>query len=262
MPDKPENREIRARSFGSVAAQYEHGRPGYSREAILWLLGSQPLEVLDLGAGTGKLSAAIAAAGHSVIALEPLAQMREFLTAKLPGVRVLDASAEEIPLESASVDAVLAGAAFHWFDQTRALPEILRVLRDPGILGLLGNGFDRSVGWVAHLGDLLGPGRLGRRGHWPSPEELGRYFDHVEEREFGHEQLVDLQTLQDLACSRSNIAILPQERREEILHSIAELWEAEPELAGRTSVMLPWRNNLMACRDRRRLNAAASAAGD
>ncbi len=242
------SRRTRARSFGPVAAQYEHGRPGYSREAIDWALGSKPLQVLDLGAGTGKLTAAIADAGHRVIALEPLSQMRETLIANLPAVTVLDAGAEEIPLEDGSVDAVLAGAAFHWFDRTRALPEIVRVLRAPGTFALFGNAFDRSVRWVAHLGELLGSPRLGHRGHWPSSSELGWYFDSVDDRQFSHEQLVDPSRLQDLANSRSSVATLPPERRQELLRSVARLWETEPELIGRTEASLPWRNDVRVCR--------------
>jgi SAM-dependent methyltransferase len=231
-----------------VAAQYEHGRPGYSREAIGWALGSTPLQVLDLGAGTGKLTGAIADAGHRVIALEPLSQMREILIANLPAVTVLDASAEQIPLADGSVDAVLAGAAFHWFDRARALPEIVRVLRAPGTFALFGNAFDRSVRWVAQLGELLGSPRLGRRGHWPSPTELGLYFDSVEDRRFSHEQLVDPSRLEHLASSRSSVATLPHERRQELLSSVAGLWETEPELIGRTEATLRWRNDVRVCR--------------
>ena len=149
-------RERRARSFGAVAKEYERGRPSYPRAAIDWVLGERPLTVLDLGAGTGKLSAAVLAGGHDVIAVEPLAEMREVLRATLPQLHTLDGRAEHLPLASDSVDAVVVGAAFHWFEQAPALAEIGRVLRAPGILGLLGNAFDTSLAWAAALREILG----------------------------------------------------------------------------------------------------------
>ena len=180
-----------ARSFGLVAAEYQRGRPSYPREAIEWLLGSEPLEVLDVGAGTGKLTAAVLDAGHRVIAVEPLAQMRAILSATLPEALTLSGSAERLPLAEERVDAVVVGAAFHWFDQQAALGEIARVLRPPGVLGLLGNAFDTSTTWVAHLRELLGPPAIERKGHWPSAEELSARFAEVQERKFPHEQIVD-----------------------------------------------------------------------
>ena len=166
-------RELRARSFGSVVAEYQRGRPSYPRAAIEWVLGEQPLTVLDLGAGTGKLSAAVFAGGHAVIAVEPLAEMREVLLETLPQVRTLEGRAESLPLPAANVDAVVAGAAFHWFEQGPALEEIGRVLRAPGILGLLGNSFDTSLPWAAELRGILGRPAIERPGHWPAAETLG-----------------------------------------------------------------------------------------
>src|ERR1700690_250709 len=135
-------RSQRARSFGRVAAEYERGRPGYPPEAIEWLLGDPPLEVLDLGAGTGKLTQALLAAGHRVSAVEPLDEMRAILSSQLPAARALAGSAEQLPLADASMDAVAVGSAFHWFDEGAALAEISRVLRPAGVLGHLGDSFD------------------------------------------------------------------------------------------------------------------------
>jgi SAM-dependent methyltransferase len=229
-----------ARSFGLVAAEYQRGRPGYPREAIEWLLGSKPLEVLDVGAGTGKLTAAVLDAGHRAIAVEPLAEMRAILNATLPEALTLSGSAEQLPLAEESVDAVVVGAAFHWFDQQAALGEIARVLRPPGTLGLLGNAFDTSITWVAHLRELLGPPAIERKGHWPSAKELGARFTDVQERKFRHEQIVDPPTLRDLACSRSRVALMDGAEREALLGRLDALWEQEPELSGRGSATLPW----------------------
>jgi SAM-dependent methyltransferase len=231
-----------------VAAEYERGRPGYPREAIHWLLGPRPLTVLDLGAGTGKLTAALIDAGHDVIAVEPLPEMRAILTSRLPQARALDGTAEQLPLADASVDAVTVGAAFHWFDQQVAQSEIARVLRAPGVLGLLGNGFDISTQWVARVREILGAPALERRGHWPSGEELGRRFADVEEREFAHAQTVDRAALRDLASSRSRLAIMSEPERERVLVSLDRLWETEPELAGRSEALLPWRTRVRRCK--------------
>jgi SAM-dependent methyltransferase len=241
------HRVERARAFGLVAAEYERGRPGYAAEAIGWLLGDQPLGVVDLGAGTGKLSEALVAAGHRVTAVEPLAEMRAILQDRVPGARALDGTAEETGLPDACADAVVAGSAFHWFDRARAFPEIIRILRAPGVVGLLGNGFDSSVQWVARLREILGGSRLGRPGHWPSDDELLEYFDSVQEREFPHEQIVDPDLLRDLALSRSSIATLEAVEQEELLKRVAALWVNEPELQGRDRARLGYLTRVRRC---------------
>jgi SAM-dependent methyltransferase len=238
----------RARSFAAVAAEYERGRPGYPRAAIAWLLDGDALEVLDLGAGTGKLTAGLLDAGHRVIAVEPLTEMREILAAGLPGAQVLAGTAEQLPLADASVDAVVVGAAFHWFEQQPALAEIARVLRPPGVLGLLGNGFDTSTAWVARVRKILGPPAIERPGHWPSSEVLRERFAEVDEREIPHSQRIDRAGLRDLASSRSTLAVMRDAERMSVLESLDRLWEQEPELAGREAVALPWLTRVRRCR--------------
>jgi SAM-dependent methyltransferase len=245
----PEDVRVRrARSFALVAQEYERGRPGYPREAIDWLLGAEPRDVVDVGAGTGKLTAALADAGHRVVAVEPLEQMRAQLAASLPAVAALAGTAERLPLQDTSVDAVTVGAAFHWFDQSAALTEIARVLRPGGVLGLLGNAFDPSVAWVARVREILGPPAIERRGHWPSVVDLGERFADVKDHEFAHQQRIDRSTLRDLASSRSTLAVMAAAERETVLTRLDELWEREPELVGRAEVMLPWRTWVRRCR--------------
>jgi SAM-dependent methyltransferase len=237
----------RAYAFGLVADEYDRGRPGYPASAIRWLLGDTPLDVVDLGAGTGKLTAALVARGHRVVAVEPLAEMRHLLAVRAPDARVVAGSAEETGLADSSVDAVVAGAAFHWFDQSRAFPEIARILRGPGVLGLLGNGFDTSAHWVGRLREILGGSRLGRAGHWPDTDELLERFVDVEEREFPHQETVDRARLLDLALSRSSVALLETDERDALLERISALWEQEPELRGRTSVTLGYLTRVRRC---------------
>lgn len=231
----------RARAFALVAEEYDRGRPTYPAAAIEWLLGPAPLEVADLGAGTGKLTAALVAAGHRVTAVEPLPEMRAVLGQRVPQARVVAGTAEATGLADGAVDAVVAGAAFHWFDRARAFPEIARILRPPGVLGLLGNGFDTSAAWVGRLREILGGSRLGRAGHWPDDDELLAWFSEVEQREFAHRETIDRARLLDLALSRSSVASLEAAERELLLGRVAALWDETPELRdGPSPVTLPY----------------------
>jgi len=247
-----EERRRRARSFAGVAAEYDRGRPGYPARAIEWALGPDPLDVLDIGAGTGKLTQAVLAAGHRVTAVEPLAEMRAVLESRAPAVRVIEATAERLPLGDATVDAVVVGAAFHWFDQDAAFMEITRVLRPAGVLALLGNSFDTSTPWVAQLREILGPATLGRPGHWPDADRLEGLFADVQDSAFAHVQTVDLAQLRDYASSRSGFAVLAPEERSARLAEIDALWNQTPELAGHATGELPWSTRVRRARGLRR----------
>lgn len=157
----------RARSFGAVSAAYAEHRPGYPAAAISWALEpvarqpGRPVRLLDLGAGTGKLTAQLAGLDLgtgpvTVVAVEPDPKMAAELSRQLPGVTILPGRAESIPLPDASVDAVLAGQAAHWFDLDRAMPEIARVLTPGGVLAGLWNADDDRQDWVAGLHRVSG----------------------------------------------------------------------------------------------------------
>ncbi|HEX5028163.1 MAG TPA: class I SAM-dependent methyltransferase, partial [Gaiellaceae bacterium] len=126
-------------AFAEVAQAYERGRPSYPDDAVRWLVGERACDVVDLGAGTGKLTRILVAHGHRVVAVEPLDAMRSELEAAVPGAHALAGSAEAIPLEDASADVVTSAQAFHWFDHDAALPEIARVLRPDGRIALVWN---------------------------------------------------------------------------------------------------------------------------
>ena len=166
-PDNPNRAESEAEaadrllhgsSFGAAAAAYAEHRPGYAEAAVRWALepvrDRRPVRVADLGAGTGKLTATLAGLGAEVTAVEPDPQMLAELRRAMPEVSSVPGSAEAIPLPDASLDAVLAGQAMHWFDMDRALPEIARVLRPGGVLAGLWNVDDDRVGWVAELAEI------------------------------------------------------------------------------------------------------------
>jgi ubiquinone/menaquinone biosynthesis C-methylase UbiE len=200
-----------AHSFGGVAQAYERGRPTYPAEAVRWMLGDQPRSVLELGAGTGKLTRVLVELGHDVHATDPDPAMLALLGEHVPGVPSAVASAEDIPLADASVDAVIAAQAFHWFDLDRALPEIARVLRPGGRICLVWNQRNEKIPWVRRLGALIGMQEQLRD---PAQSLIfSELFGFVEEEEFSHWQTIDRRTIQDLVLSRSNVAVLDEEGR-------------------------------------------------
>ena len=155
LPRDEDRRREQAASFGAAAAAYERGRPPYPAEAIDWLLPPGATRVLDVGAGTGKLTRQLAERGLDVVAVEPLEGMREQLARAVPGVPVYPGTAEDIPLPDGSVQAVLLAQAWHWVDPARAVPEVARVLVPGGQLGLVWNIRDERVDWVAQLGRIV-----------------------------------------------------------------------------------------------------------
>ena len=212
-----------ALSFGSVVDAYERGRPGYPLEAVRWLTGDQPLSVLELGAGTGKLTRALVELGHDVHATEPDPAMLDRLARSVDVSRLSQTGAEEIPAADASFDIVIAGQSYHWFDKEKALPEIARVLKRGGSLSLVWNVRDERIPWVKRLGRLIGTQESGA-----GPDdalESSPYFGPVEEADFKQWQVVDRETIQDMVLSRSNVATLPADQREAKLREVLAFYD-------------------------------------
>lgn len=200
-----------ARSFGQVADAYERGRPAYPVAAATWLTGDEPLTVLELGAGTGKLTAQLVALGHDVHATDPDRDMLAILQRELPDVRSSRAPAEEIPAGDRSFDVVVCAQAFHWFDIDRALPEIARVLKPAGRLSLVWNQRDERIPWVRRLGTIIGTqDQLREPAGALSASGL---FGSIEDETFPFWQTLDRKSIQDLVLSRSNIATLDEAGR-------------------------------------------------
>lgn len=211
-----------ALSFGAVADAYDRGRPGYPREAAAWLAGPRPATLLEVGAGTGKLTGQLVALGHRVVATDPLDEMLRHLAGRLPGTLVVRAAAERIPLRARSVDAVVGAQSFHWFDLSRALPEIARVLRPGGHLALVWNQRDERIPWVKRLGDLIG---TQEQENDPTHALLSSHlFGFVDTTTFRFWQPLDRERLRDLVLSRSNIATMPSIQREGVLRKADDLY--------------------------------------
>jgi SAM-dependent methyltransferase len=214
-----------ATSFAGVADAYERARPGYPEDAVRWLVGAEPSDVVDLGAGTGKLTRTLVAQGHRVTAVEPLPEMSAFLREALPEVTVLEGRAEAIPLADASADVVTAAQAFHWFDHEPALREIARVLRPGGRLALVWNTRDEADAWVAQLSsEALGTESV-ERSDVAAPVEESLLFGEVERKTFAHTQQLDLLLLLDLVRSRSYCAAMTPTERAPVLERVERIFE-------------------------------------
>ena len=207
-----EEHERLAHSFASVAEAYDRGRPSFPREAVEWLVGKDPATVLEVGAGTGKLTGQLVAAGHDVHATEPSQEMLDILRRNLPDARATQAPAEELPVPDRSVDVVVAAQSFHWFDLEKALPEIARVLRPGGRLALVWNLRNEKIPWVRKLGALIGNQELLSQ-DIAEPLVHSGLFGFVEDAKFPFWQDINRETIQDLVLSRSNIASLDEEAR-------------------------------------------------
>jgi SAM-dependent methyltransferase len=203
---------------------------------VRWLAGDEPRDVVDLGAGTGKLTRALVALGHRVMAVEPLPAMLEHLAENAPGAFGVLGSAEVIPLPDAFADVVTCAQSFHWFDHDLALPEIARVLRSPGWLALVWNTRDDDDAFMARLTEIIGNERLSEAAGY-GPLEASDLFGPVESAVFHHEQVVDRETLLDLVLSRSHCAKLGPADREPVLEAVGRLYD---EVAGPEGVRMPY----------------------
>jgi SAM-dependent methyltransferase len=149
------DRDTRALSFGSVAADYDRYRPPPPPQALDWLIPPDATAVLDLAAGTGAVTRALCGRVPQIVAVEPDERMRAVLAARCPQADVLAGRGEDIPLPDASVDAVVVASAWHWLDPAAAVPEITRVLRPGGTLGVIWISRDTRVPWVAEFSQLM-----------------------------------------------------------------------------------------------------------
>ena len=242
MDEMPEAERLGlSSSFGTEAKAYSEHRPDYSRSAVAFILERAPgMRVLDVGAGTGKLTTTLFEMGCEVVAVEPdramLAQLRDIL----PAVRTLPGHAEEIPLPDSSVDAVVSGNAMHWFAMDAAESEIARVLSPNGVLAGLWNIFDDRVDWVEGLVNASGSEAIGPRDTFTSWDR-GVAFEHLPDfgslTHFGPPQHIDFvhgqqRTADSLVATLSTKAgmlIMPEQDRQAVLSRIRGYLALRPE---------------------------------
>ena len=243
---------LAARGFSAAADAYERSRPDYPPEAIELLRDRLALRpgrtVLDVGAGTGKLTRLLVPTGARLLALEPVVEMRAKLVSTTPGAEALDGLAEAVPLPDASVDAAVCAQAFHWFDAPRALAELHRVLRPDAWLVLIWNVRDESVPWVKAMGDLVASLQEDIPRHqdeaWRPAVDESPWFDFVETRTFPHGQRLSPAGVLDRLASMSAVAAETPEARDALTAAVAEVLRTDPDTAGRDVIVLPYTTEL------------------
>lgn len=247
-----------ARGYAAAGADYERARPTYPGAAVDLLVTELGLRlgrtVVDLAAGTGKLTRLLQPTGATVVAVEPVTAMLERLVTAVPQAHPVAGTAEAIPLAEASADAVVVGTAFHWFRGQHALREIDRVLRPGGGLGLIWNNPDRTVDWVDQVWGIVddyrgdAPRNLDLR--WQAAFGRTAAFTQLRHRLFGHGQEVTRDELLTRVASIAFVAALPATDRERALSRVRDVVATHPDLAGRESFRLPNRTDVYWCRTR------------
>jgi SAM-dependent methyltransferase len=223
---------IHATSWRSedAGATYERGRPDYPAEAVAFMIQLVGDRVLDLAAGTGKLTRLLAPAVRQPLAAEPMDGMRRQFREALPGVRLLAANAEALPLRAGTLDGITVAQAFHWFRADEALAEAHRVLRPGGRLVLVWNKRDLTVPWIRRMTDILDRyERLAPREDmdaWRPAFDRTDLFTPLQQRSFRHEQQLD--SLVDRVGSMSFVIVLPPGERARLLEEIEALVDERP----------------------------------
>jgi SAM-dependent methyltransferase len=249
--------EAAAKGFAG-AERYDRSRPGYPPDAVERLAAALALSpgapVVEIGAGTGKLTRLLLPRAPRLVAVEPVDAMRRRLAALLPDVAVVGGQAEALPLRDGCAGAVVCAQCFHWFDGPAALAEIHRVLRPGGRLGLLWNRRDESVGWVRDLTEIVEPLAGGapryRSGRWREAFAKTALFGPLEEAGFENRHEGDPERIVERFASISFVAARPEAERAEVLARVRRLLSEHPETRGRAEIALPYRTELFWCEKR------------
>jgi SAM-dependent methyltransferase len=231
-------------TFGAHADAYERARPAWPEEAARWFVPDDAKLVVELGAGTGKLTRAVAALGTRVVAVEPDQRMLAVLRGlDLEGV---EGSAEAIPFGDGVADAVVAGSSLHWFELELALPEIHRVLREGGRFAFGWNHRDDRHPAIARMGKAVyaaqarRPGPRWRSRDWAADLSASGLFRDVEKALFAHVHELPRDALHDHLMSYSGVAALPEEERRPVFSEVAALLDSDESLSGDGRLRLPF----------------------
>jgi SAM-dependent methyltransferase len=248
--------EVAEQGFGREAEEYERVRPSYPADAVAWLVDNLGLvlgrTVLDLAAGTGKLTRLLVPYGAAVLAVEPVDGMRRRFVTAVPGVPMIAGVAEALPIAGASLDAVTVAQAFHWFDADRAFGEFARVLRMRGRVGLIWNARDRSSDWVNEVWSIMD--RVEKRAPWRDHEQRDDAaprpragFGPLHAETFRHEQSITPEGVVGRVASVSHVAVLPPTERQRVLDEVRDVLAHHPDARDRQELRLPYRVDVYWC---------------
>ncbi len=246
--------EYAAKGFNLVSDAYENGRPEYPNDAIDFLISELKLNknsrVADIGAGTGKFTKFLQKCNAEIIAIEPVEGMRKKFSSILPEIKIINGTAEKIPLENNTLDAVVVAQAFHWFDGEQALNEIHRVLKPNGKIGLIWNARDENIPWVAELTEIIDPYERGapryKSGNWKKAFAKTNLFSNLNYSKFGYIQRGDVNTIIDRIGSISFIASLANDERNLVLQRVQKLAEKSM-IYDNDAIELPYRTDVFIC---------------
>ncbi|MDH5372532.1 MAG: methyltransferase domain-containing protein [Acidimicrobiia bacterium] len=242
--------EVAANGFGSAAAAYEAARPGYPPSVVDWLISGLSLAVgsvvVDLAAGTGKLTRLLAERGANPIAVEPVAGMRAELRQAAPKIPIVAGTAEALPFRRASVDGLTVAQAFHWFDNPTSHDQIARVIRPGGRLALVWNARDRRVAWVDAVWSIMD--RVEHNAPWRDHESTRSAdewtlpgFTPFHRSQFVHEHRLTRAQVVERMASVSHVAVLPDDQRAAVLQEVVAIIDAHPETKGRATLAMTYR---------------------
>lgn len=248
--------DVAARGFGAEAETYDRSRPSYPADAVDWVADALRLapgaSVCDLAAGTGISTRLLVPTGARVLAIEPVAGMREVLARTLPAVPVVAGTAEALPLRDGALDAATVFQAFHWFDPEAAVAELHRVIRPGGRLALVWNARDRSVPWVDAAWSVMD--RVERHAPWRDHDrwadtalESQRWFGPLHEATFHHAQLLSPDLVVERFRGVSHVAVLPPDEQAAILDEVRDILANHPDTAGSSEISLRYRVDAYWC---------------
>ncbi|WP_308465425.1 class I SAM-dependent methyltransferase [Rathayibacter soli] len=229
----------RAASFDSVAGVYEESRPGYPQEAVDWLVPADAARVADVGAGTGKFTRLLERPGRQLVAVDPSPHMLDELRRALPTTDARLGSAEQLPLEDASVDAVTFAQSWHWVDAPAATAEVARALRPGGTLGLIWNLRDERVEWMRELGVAMHADGDQFTDDVGVPQ-VGAPFAEPEAAQFGWASMLTREGVLDLVRSRSYFALMTDAEQDATLDAVSAVLARHPQTAGRDFIEFPY----------------------
>jgi len=241
-----------------AAQLYERARPGYAKEAVDFVVRTLAIgpgaRVLDLAAGTGKLTRQLLYTGADLVAVEPLEGMRRSFSVAVPSVPVLTGRAEDLPLVDAGLEVVVAGQAWHWFDSDRALTEVSRVLVPGGGLALLWNLYDSRVEWVKEYELIRERARRQQPSYdgnqWQKAFEARADWSATNKEVFAHSVEASPEVLVDRMLTSSDILVLPETAKLMVKAEILEVLDRHAETRGRVVIAMPYRTEVFWARYR------------